>query len=282
VLPEPLPAGAAPVRRRARLSPRRYLPLSRVALASTLSAKGAFLLGTGISALTMVAVIFLWHAVYARRSAVQSVTWKQMESYLVVTFVMSRLVSYSIGRIGRRVLDGSIAVDLTRPVDFQLAQLTDAFGVASVEGTVAFAIAVVAAVSISDFQTPHGALETLLFLVSLALIVPLKFAMVYLANLATFWTQNSIGVTTTLTTLTLALSGTYIPVTLLPHWLELVARALPFQAVAFGPAWIFIGRVGTQGALAIIGVQVAWIVVLGAIGRVLWERAARAVTFHGG
>lgn len=273
--------GAATIARD-RLPLRRYVPLSRIAVASTMSAKGAFLLGTAISGVTMVAVIFLWHAVFLRRASVQGVSWKQMESYLVVTFVMSRLVSYSIGRIGRRVLDGSIAVDLTRPVDFQLAQLTDAFGVAAVEGTAALAIGVVAAAAIGGFQFPRSAVTAILFVVSLLLIVPLKFTLVYLANLLTFWTSSSMGVTTTLTTLMLALSGTYVPLTLFPHWLELVARALPFQAVAFGPAWIFIGRVGNRGALEIVGLQLLWIVLLGSLGRWLWERAARAVTIHGG
>ena len=265
-----------------RLPVRRYAPLARVAVASTMSAKGAFALGTAISGVTMLAVIFLWHAVFQRRSTVRGVTWKEMESYLIVTFVMSRLVSYSIGRIGRRVLDGSIAVDLARPLDFQLAQLFDAFGVAAVEGVGALAIGLVAALSVGGFQFPHGTVRVLLFLVSLLLIVPLKFVLVYVANLLTFWTTSSMGVTTTLTTLSLALSGTYIPITLFPHWLELVAKALPFQAIAFGPAWIFIGRVDDVGALVVVGSQLAWIVVLGLVGRWLWAYAARAVTIHGG
>ncbi len=48
------------------------------------------------------------------------------------------------------------------------------------------------------------------------------------------------------------------------------------------PASIYLGRVGTGGALGLIVVEAAWSVGLLLLARLIWGRLVRKVTIHGG
>ena len=78
------------------------------------------------------------------------------------------------------------------------------------------------------------------------------------------------------------LSGMVVPVVFFPPWLEAAARALPFTSVVQVPAEIFLGKHRGGGALAAVGLQVAWALALFVAGRVVLARAVRRVVVHGG
>ena len=58
--------------------------------------------------------------------------------------------------------------------------------------------------------------------------------------------------------------------------------ALPFAAMFSTPLLIYVGAIGPDRYLEVMGVQAFWIVVLGGVATVLWRAGARRVVVQGG
>lgn len=96
--------------------------------------------------------------------------------------------------MGGRILDGAIASDLTKPVDFQNMCFFQTIGQASIEGLITLVLVVSVAVLVTDLSAYLAPWRLLLFGISLLLAFFLKFCLVYLGVLMCFFTSNGYGV----------------------------------------------------------------------------------------
>lgn len=260
---------------------RGYRALVRAVALSVLAYRANFLLGLGAVFFQLVALLAVWRVVLSQ-SSVEGFTWPQMRAYLLVAFAAGTLVSL-VGdfRMAFRIQSGLVALDLVKPIDYQRARFAEMLGGVWIELVV---IAVVGAGTIAvtgGVDTPAGP-ALALFGVSMLLLVPLKFIIVYASTLACFWTQSFIGVQWARLAVMNLLSGALIPLAYLPHWLATVAQWSPFAGLTSTPALIFIGRVGVRDGLVLVAVQLAWVVVLWFGARLLWRVAVRRLTVNGG
>jgi ABC-2 type transport system permease protein len=77
-------------------------------------------------------------------------------------------------------------------------------------------------------------------------------------------------------------SGAIIPLSFFPAGLKTVSDILPFRGIVSVPATIFIGQMSESQILVTFAVEIAWIVGLWYIARLIWHFAMRKVTIHGG
>jgi len=73
----------------------------------------------------------------------------------------------------------------------------------------------------------------------------------------------------------LFLSGTLFPVSVMPSWVQAIAKVAPFYYTIGAPTEILIGRVSGPQALQNMVVQLTWISVALLIGRFVWSRGLR-------
>jgi ABC-2 type transport system permease protein len=78
------------------------------------------------------------------------------------------------------------------------------------------------------------------------------------------------------------LSGLLIPIAFFPRWAQIIFAYLPFEHIASTPLQIYLGMLSGLAAWRAIGLSLAWVVALLALGRVWWLRASRKITIHGG
>jgi ABC-2 type transport system permease protein len=226
--------------------------------------------------------LYLWRAVLGASTSLQGFDWEQMKAYLLLAFVSHTLVSWwGEWRIAMRIIDGTVATDLVKPVDFQRARLAEVMGAGVVEAILSAVVVAGALLVFASVATPHG-WRWALFAVSFAAAIPLKFALVYVTTLLCFWTTGYLGITWARIAITDLLSGALIPLVFFPQWLRGLAMVLPFQGVVSSPALIYLEHVDSGRALELIAIQIAWIVGLWMLGRLMWHRGVRQVTIHGG
>jgi ABC-2 type transport system permease protein len=263
---------------------RAYLTLARTAGATLYAYRANFalvLLGGVVQAVALFAV---WRALLggADPAAVAGFTWAQMKGYLLVSFAANALLSgYTDLLLAGRVLSGMVALDLTRPLDFQLARFAEALGYLWVELVAVVTVGTGLLLAFGGIPLPTGP-QAALFVVSLAAVVPLKFGIVYLTGVACFWTQNYQGLSWARIAVSTILSGSLVPIALYPQWLQTVAQISPFPGIVSSPALIFLGRVRGPEAATLVGWQVAWTVALWVGGRLAWRHGVRQITVHGG
>ncbi|MCC3764311.1 ABC-2 family transporter protein [Glycomyces sp. TRM65418] len=208
--------------------------------------------------------------------------WPAMKAYLIIGFLTGTLAwAGSDWEMANRILDGLVAVDLTKPVDFQRARAAEYMGgmTASVPAAV---LGTAAAVLIFQPAPPVSPLAGALTAFSLLFIFPLAFGISYLSILTCFVTQRYLGIQWAKDSMVAFFSGMMVPLALMPGWLQVLSWTMPFVHFTTTPASIYLGRVDTAGALGLIAAEAAWAVGLWAAGRLIWGGLVKKVTIHGG
>jgi ABC-2 type transport system permease protein len=260
---------------------RAYRALIRATARAALAYRFSLLLGLGAVLVQLVALLAVWRVILAE-STVNGFTWPQMRAYLLVAFAAGTVVSL-LGdfRMAFRILDGDVALDLVKPIDYQKARFAEAVGGLWIE-VILIGVVVGITVALTGGVDAPAAPALALFAASMLLLVPLKFLIVYVSTLTCFWTQNYMGVQWARLAVVNLLSGALIPLAYLPGWLATVAQWSPFAGLTSTPALIFLGRVDGRHALQLVAVQLGWVLVLWFGARLVWRAGLRRLTVNGG
>lgn len=181
-----------------------------------------------------------------------------------------------------RVRTGDVAVDLARPVDPQLAYLASDLGRAAYSIIPRGLPPMLVGGLVFGLAMPTAALPYLLGAISLLLAVMVSFACRWLANLAAFWLLDLRGVMMIYVLASGLLSGHLLPVHWFPSWLAAIANATPFPSIIQTPIDIVTGRAEGVDALALIGVQLGWLVIALIAGRLVFAAGTRKLVVQGG
>jgi ABC-2 type transport system permease protein len=236
-------------------------------------------LGGGAMLISSLAV---WNALL-RNGSIGGYDWPTMKAYVLVAWAMGSIgAADGDWHMASRIRDGHVATDLTRPIDYQGARFAEQLGGLAFE-LVAIAVAALAVVVFTGgVPVPATLGQGLLFLVSVALVVPLKFVIRYMTTMFCFWTHNFIGISWAKDAVVWLFSGGLIPLSLLPSWLGAIAAVLPFASLTATPAALYLGQATGSDALKLLALQAFWVIALWFGARLLWRGALRALTIHGG
>jgi viologen exporter family transport system permease protein len=217
-------------------------------------------------------------AVYHHRTNVGGYDATDAVTYVwLVQALLMTVYIFGWTELSQRIRDGSIATDLSRPLDPQRYWLAFDLGRAPYHlifrGLVPFAVG--ALVFRLHYPSP---LNALLFVVSLTLAVVVSLGVRFLYNLPAFWLLDIRGVLAIAITTNLFFSGMVVPIAFFPHWLGRVAEALPFASALQTPIDVWLGEYAPWR----IALQLGWAVALFVLGRLVLRRAARKLVVQGG
>lgn len=223
----------------------------------------------------------LWRAATAGRAQVAGVPADEMMSYVVIAWVSVSFVATRVNEdVGRRVRDGQIASDLLRPMSFPLQcyarDLGRAFGTLLVQTTPLFVVTAL----LFPTRLPERPSTWLLWLASLVLAHAVNFGLSFLVGIAALPLHEVTGLTHLKSTLVSVFSGALVPLELFGPTLRTVAFALPFHAMAWAPASVFLER--DLPLLEVLGSQAAWALAMNALAALGWRAAAHTLTVQGG
>lgn len=199
-------------------------------------------------------------------------------SQAMIAFVMI----FSDTELADRVKTGDVAVDLARPIDLQLAWLAADLGRAAWALLSRGIVPIAFGATFFGFHVPTDPAALALLLPSLVLAVLVSFALRFMLNLTAFWLTEVRGVVLLYVFTSGLLAGHLVPTQLFPGWLHTLAYATPFPAIIQTPIDLTTGLATGSHALRLVAAQVAWAVVLLALGRVVLARATRRLVVQGG
>ncbi|MFF2526048.1 ABC transporter permease [Streptomyces liangshanensis] len=181
-----------------------------------------------------------------------------------------------------RIRTGDVAIDLYRPVDFQLWWLAGDLGRAAFHLLGRGVVPVVFGAVAFDLALPSDPLVWPAFLLSVLLAVVVSFAIRFLVALSAFWLLDGAGVVQMAMLVGLFFSGQLLPLTLFPGALGTLARALPWSSMLQVPADVLLGKHTGWGLVQAYAFQAGWAAALLALGRLLQGVATRRVVVQGG
>src|SRR5690606_5311652 len=147
-----------------------YGSLFRASLQNSVAYRMNFFINSITGIIFVTALFYLWKAIYADRIELGGFTWSEMKAYLLIVFISNTLITwYSETAISRKILDGSVAMDLLRPLDFQKSRLYETLGTSITEGGVSIAMTVILLFVFTGVEPPGSSLGAVLFVISMAL-----------------------------------------------------------------------------------------------------------------
>lgn len=224
----------------------------------------------------------IWTAVYAGRGSVDGIELETLIAYLtLVNLQMNLLWPFLGGYLQGRVREGKVALDLARPVGLLGQLLAQQVGLTA--GSLPFLVLVFPlALVLGGLVPPASAGAALLYLCSLTLTYAITILLGLLLGLVAFWTLEIQGFTVIYFFVNQFFAGALVPLWFFPPALRAVADVLPFQAQAFVPVSIYLGKLNGDTLVRALGVQLFWAVALYALARLVWWRAMRRVIVQGG
>lgn len=221
--------------------------------------------------------------VRAAGGTVQGYDEGQMLAFVWIGQAMLGLVNL-FGRdvLGDRIRSGDVVVDFLRPLDLQLAGLATALGERSFSliprGIPTFAIGLL----VTGMALSSSAWSYLLGAVSIVLAMVVSYLSVFALNILGFWFVEVRGLQVLYMAIAGFFSGLYLPISIFPDWLHVLALATPFPAMLMTPIDVISGRLVGAEALLAVGGQVFWVVVLAALGALLVRAGRRHLEVQGG
>lgn len=237
-----------------------------------------------LSAALVYAVPFLvWSHVYGANPRARAVPSKELFPYLLLAACLNFALAMNVEfRVGQRIRTGAIATDLLKPVDFQLAQASQALSDGLFNLCLCVPLFGVAYAFLGKAVLPAGPFALLAFLLSALFGFAIMFSLSFIFVQAAFFTNSGYGIIAARNALQATFAGLAAPLALFPDWLRRVSECLPFRHTIHSPVALYLGWSRGSAAGLLLVEQAAWAVLLFVLGRSVHQFAIRRLEVQGG
>ena len=262
---------------------KQYYSFSKCSIKMRLSYPTGFLFNWLANLIKLLLSIFLWKALFQKQTIIQNYDQNQIVIYLLILTFLNTTLSLSTElNLSEKILNGSIANDLTKPVDIQYMSFFQALGESIIEGGMSLITITLLATLLTDITKYLKPMQLILFIFSVILAFFLKFCLVYLGGLLCFFTSNGFGVIYIRQIITDIFSGALLPLSFYPMWFQRISYFLPFQASVYFPTQIFLQRITGINLLTTLLIQLFWVIILWVFTNFCFQLAIQKITIHGG
>lgn len=270
--------------RRARI----YLPFAVNEIKTQMSYKGAFYLFIFISTFSSFVSYFLWSAIYGSspNAVLGGLTRNEMTVYIFMVYVTSSIVMISISEwVSDDVVKGTVAMQLIKPIDYRLSLISRAVGqmvyrliVPSVFIWVGLELYKYFVLGLSFTGIVNIALYLLSCIMSFLIYVLFDFCVGMIA----FFTSYVFGLYMVKDALMSFLTGQLIPLSFFPGAVQSMFEFLPFSSMLYTPVMIYLGKYQGSELLFQLMRQAVWVLLLYALGSLVWHRVTKRLVVLGG
>lgn len=235
-----------------------------------------------VQIMSLTTFYYFWRAVYTDRTIVAGLALHQTLNYALLAQVFLSVVqSNPVYALGKRVVDGNIAIDLVRPVDLQAAMYAQ--NVADIlVSLVVKPLLLGIAIWLFGLTLPTDPSIWIWFLISLFLGNAALFCFDWIVACLTFYTTEAWGLVILRNGVAMFFSGAIVPLEMMPSWLRHIIEIFPFSQALYIPVALLSGLTPVTQALEYSLIQLAWIGGLAIASRIVFVIAVRKVTVQGG
>lgn len=245
-----------------------------------------WLLGDAISLLIL---YYLWFAIFQNSptTLINGMTFKEMITYLIFARVTTTLVfaSSSFWILGEDIYQGNIAINLIRPMSYRYRLMFSSFG--NFLSAAILMFIPLMSISIILLKVSLGvALPNIFLLVVFIISCLFSFviadALNFLIGEVSLFTNALFGLMIIKNITMSFFSGSLLPSSFFPSWLNNVLRFLPFKSMVEKPILILMGRLTTSEIIEALVIQLIWVIVLNLLCSFTFSLIKKRVVSVGG
>jgi ABC-2 type transport system permease protein len=238
--------------------------------------------------LTTFVTFYLWKAVYLNsgKTDLNGFTINNMLIYVFISTIVTRLISSNVdGVIAEEIRNGSIAMNLIKPINYFVRLLFESFGGVLYQFFF-IVLPIWIGMEIFKFNILHenvtGISTIILFLVSIVFGFAINFLINFAFGLMSFFVLNLWGFRQLKAVIITFLSGAVIPIAFFPEGIQKIINFLPFSSLVYSPTLIYLGKIQGFSLVEALLIQCFWTVLLAVLIYNLWKRAVTRLTISGG
>lgn len=275
---------------------KKYKPFLRAGAIDTMAYRFNILIWAVITVCEVACLVFLWLAVYRSSTGgmdaqIHGFTFREMISYVVLTTIFNFITfnNDTLWNINTDIKKGTVGNYLIKPISYRGKFAATSLG-SLVTMTVMFGLPFYTAALVTlgclgflpNLTFPAFFAHLGLFLLAGLCASLLGDVIAYIFGVLCFYTSSGWGLNSLKTTLISFLSGTLLPIAFFPAGLREVVNWMPFAGMSQNPILILMMKYDLAQSLRCIALTAGWIVALELFAKLLFSRAIRKVTVHGG
>lgn len=265
-----------------------YWPFSRGVIQTIMSYRINFFMFVFGNLIRTFVIYYLWKAVFlsSSSSSFNGFTLSDMIIYIFMSSLTAGTINTGTdGDIGQEVRDGSIAMNLIKPINYKIRMLFISFGALVYQFVfilmpVWIGLLVVRYFTVHELPPDIGTI--LMYLASMMLGFTVSYLMNFCFGLLSFYVTNMWGLSHLKEAALLFFSGQLIPIAFFPIVMQKVMQFFPFSSLNYIPVMIYLKKLTGVELLKAFGVQFMWIAILYLLSVWLWNKAISKLVILGG
>lgn len=231
---------------------------------------------------SLVIIIYLWLSIYRQGNQIGNYTLNGLIIYYVFTKIINLLIyARDTARIiGDSIREGDIINYLVKPINFQFESFFSNLG------AVAYNFLAYSLIFLVILLFFHGIsiniLAAVLFILFIFMAIIINFLINYIIGISTFYLGFIMGINFIMFNITLFLSGSLIPLDMLPSVVYKIINFLPFKYLAFVPISIITGKISLNSLMPLLAHGLFWILALYLIALILYKKGLKNYEAYGG
>ncbi len=275
---------------------KKYIPFFKAGAMSAISYRFSFITWLIVTALEVLCTVFLWVGVYQNasegpNSIINGFSFHEMLCYVVFSSIF-RFVSFNgetLWMVHKEVKDGTIAVSFVKPISYRIRFIFTTIGIASIQ-ILLIGIPLFSAAYLTFYLLGYIVVNSfweflahlLLFLLAQWIAILLMDSVDYFCGILTFYTTASWGINAMKNVIIGFLSGSLIPLSFFPAIMGEIIAYSPFAGMVQNPVLILMMKLDYFDAIKVIGISLAWLIILELFAKLLFAKASKKVTVQGG
>lgn len=261
-----------------------YLPFAISQIKVALAYRMAFFVRLLSNFFTVMITYYLWRAIYqsGTQDVIGGFSFQEMTAYVIISFFSTCiLTSTDAQEVAYSIQDGSIAINLIRPLSFRGIKFAESVGYLLVN-TFLYSLPFLILFTVNGWLLSPKPLDLVLYLLSMSMGFLVLFYFNFSFAMLAFYTTYFFGLDMAKAVVIKLCSGALIPLSFFPVYVEKLFYLLPFSSMNYIPVMIYLGKIRAEEVLKALLVQAAWIVILYGTCRISWKSAIRRLTIMGG
>ena len=241
-----------------------------------------FWVGLVLNVIYMAILVFFWRAIYADTATISGLAQNQTINYILLAFIFLPLTSTDlVWEFGGNLREGLMIHHLLRPVNFQAMNYAQMLGGLVTRLALQVPMVVVAILAFG-LRFPTDLKTWLAFIVSALLGFTVMFYFSWFLACFTFYTTEIWGLGVLIEGMTFFLSGSLVPLVMMPEWLRTLVLSVPFAQSLAVPVGLLTGITPLAEAPRVWLIQILWIIGMWVISTLFFRVAVRKITVQGG
>jgi ABC-2 type transport system permease protein len=244
--------------------------------------RGAWLIFMAANISVPIISLLIWRTAIAN-GAQLPIDERYVTTYFVLlSFVTMATSSWMTGFLANDIRLGKLSTWMVRPASLLLGFVAN-----NISEKVMKLFALIPMIGVlwwifrDSMSIPAGPTRWAFFAVSILLGAVLVFTIDILIGALAFWMDDVLAIAHARMLLANLLSGSIVPLALMPDWSRGFIDNQPFRYTVSFPVEIVVGDLAGRDLLTGLGIQFAYVLVFAVIARVVWSHGIRAYSAVG-